>query len=44
MFFDEDTNKHDVSKSKENFGFFTPNNTDYNMSLYEAIYERIYSR
>jgi hypothetical protein len=45
MFFDEDINKHDISQSKENFGFFTPNNnTDYNMSLYEAIYERIYSR
>lgn len=44
MFFDEDINKHDLSQSKENFGFFTPNNTDYNMSLYEAIYERIYSR
>jgi len=44
MFFDEDTDKHNVSNSIENFGFFTPNNTDYNMSLYEAIYERIYSK
>jgi hypothetical protein len=45
MFFNEESNKYEENHNRiENYGVFTPNDFDYNMSFYEVIYEKIYSR
>lgn len=45
MFFDEEENKIILpGKEEENFGFYTSNLDDNDMSVYEAMYEKIYSR
>lgn len=45
MFFDEEQSKFEIpSEKEENFGFYTSNMEDYDLSFYEAMYEKIYSR